>query len=113
MAGGDRDPVGVAQRKPLPGGCGHGLVGGANLVLVVGEVALRVEDATALYLDGVFLVQELEGDLLDGGVRLAAALDRHGRHEREQLCLDGGELRPAAILEDECLAQVTALPSTR
>src|SRR4029077_7302620 len=84
----DRDPVRLADREPALGDRGHELATGLDLVLVVEDVALRLELGAAGALEREVLAEQREERLAHCRPHLAVALDVHGGLDGEDLAVD-------------------------
>src|SRR5439155_16415448 len=108
LAAPDLDPVGVAHAEPLLRDGRDDVAVALDLVLVVDEVAVRLEILAALDVD-VEAVADSHQRLVDRRHHLAVALDLHRVADAELLLLDLGDLVAVAVLEDEGVADAERL----
>src|SRR5690349_3382520 len=105
LTGRDVDPVRVANAEPALGDLGDLVAVALDLVLMVDDVALGVQLAAVREVDGEAIPQRRDQGLLDGGDRLAVALELHRVADAQLLLLDLQQLVAGRRLEHERAAQ--------
>src|SRR5207244_9735490 len=108
LAGGDLDPVGLADAEPSLRDPSDGVAVALDLVLVVDEVPLRAHVAAVLDVDRE-PVADADERLLHRRHGVAVALDRHLVPDAELPLLDLRDLVAGGVLEDEGLAHAKRL----
>src|SRR5262249_35594105 len=112
----DLDAVRVAHPEPARRHLGHLVAVALELVLVIDDVALRLEVGAALDLDRVAVAQRRDERLLERCHRLAVSLDLHLVADVELLLLDREELLAARGISDPARTAQSALhpfPTTK